>query len=61
MKQVPTQSTTPPKLTDPDDFVLPSQRNWLMKTGGGKQSSNLVKYEHILYSDAHITEEFRKT
>lgn len=41
--------------------MLPSQRNWLMKKSGGRQSSSSIIYEYPLYSDAHITGEFRST
>ena len=41
--------------------VLPSQENWLKKLRGAAEGPCLVIYEHPLYSDSHITGEFRET
>ena len=41
--------------------MLPSQQNWLIKSTGDKFGPGLVMYEYPLYSDAHITGEFRRT
>lgn len=60
MKKNPKRSTSaPPQSAIPEDGVLPSQQNWLMKVAAGKQSSQPIVYEYPLYTDAHITGEFR--
>ena len=43
------------------DKVAPSQQNWLNKVSRVKNGTDRVSYEHSLYSDAHITGEFRTT
>ena len=50
-----------PDAVVPGDGVLPSQQNWLMKIRGDTQPSDLITYEYRLYSDAHITGEYRTT
>ena len=52
-------ATIQPRPDDRDSKVLPSQLNWLEKLEYGDQRPNLVVYEYRLYSDAHITGEFR--
>ena len=47
--------------TAQEDGVLPSQNNWLKKMRGATEGSRLIIHEHLLYSDAHIVGEFRKT
>lgn len=39
--------------------MLPSQGNWRMKISGATRSSTPVIHEYRLYSDAHITGEYR--
>ena len=39
--------------------MLPSQGNWRMKISGATRSSKPVIHEYRLYSDAHITGEYR--
>ena len=54
-------ATTQPCPDDRDSRVLPSQLNWLEKLEYGDKRPNLVVYEYRLYSDAHITGEFRRS
>ena len=53
-------SMTPQELAAQECSVPPSQKNWLKKMCGASKGSCLVIHEHPLYSDAHITGEFRK-
>ena len=39
--------------------VLPSQLNWLKMTRDLYETPRMVMYEYILYSDAHVTGDFR--
>lgn len=57
----PEPSAASPNLADPEDSILPSQRNWLMKIAREKHPSQPIIYEYLLYSDAHVTGEFRST
>ena len=61
MNADPAQPMMSPEAVVPGDGVLPSQQNWLMKIRGDSQPSNLITYEYRLYSDAHITGEYRTT
>ena len=61
LKEDPQPSMVPPELAAQEDTALPSQNNWLKKMRGAAEGPCLVIYEHPLYSDAHITGEFRKT
>ena len=61
MNADPAQPMMSPEAAVPGDGVLPSQQNWLMKIRGDTQPSNMITYEYRLYSDAHITGEYRTT
>ena len=61
MKQDAQRKTKPKAPSAREEKVAPSQQNWFEKESRAKDGSNRVIYEHPLYSDAHMTGEFRTT
>lgn len=61
MKQDPRTTTRRRFPAAQEDKVAPSQQNWFKKLRKDKNASSRVRYEHSLYSDAHVTGEYRTT